>query len=95
MKKGSSEYKQCASSYKLLKNQAAQACRSGGIDEKGMEDAITQWEKQVNNCKGKQSSRCASALQQLGHYQYQLEEKLFLDKLAKYEDDAAWCADIR
>lgn len=93
MKKGSSEYKQCASSYKLLKNQAAQACRSGGIDEKGMEDAITQWEKQVNNCKGKQSSRCASALQQLGHYQYQLEEKLFLDKLAKYEDDAAWCAD--
>lgn len=93
MKKGSSEYKQCASSYKLLKNQAAQACRSGGIDEKGMEDAITQWEKQVNNCKGKQSSRCASALQQLGHYQYQLEEKLFLDKLAQYEDDAAWCAD--
>jgi tetratricopeptide (TPR) repeat protein len=93
MKKGSSEYKQCASSYKLLKNQATQACRSGGIDEKGMEDAITQWEKQVNNCKGKQSSRCASALQQLGHYQYQLEEKLFLDKLAKYEDDAAWCAD--
>ena len=93
MKRGSSEYKQCASSYKLLKNQATQACRSGGIDEKGMEDAITQWEKQVNNCKGKQSSRCASALQQLGHYQYQLEEKLFLDKLAKYEDDAAWCAD--
>lgn len=93
MKKGSSEYKQCASSYKLLKNQAAQACRSGGIDEKGMEDAITQWEKQVNNCKGKQSSRCASALQQLGHYQYQLEEKLFLDKLAQYEDAAAWCAD--
>lgn len=93
MKKGSSDYKQCASSYKLLKNQAAQACRSGGIDQKGMEDAITQWEKQVNNCKGKQSSRCASALQQLGHYQYQLEEKLFLDKLAQYEDDAAWCAD--
>jgi len=93
MKKGSSEYKQCASSYKLLKNQAAQACRSGGIDEKGMQDAIAQWEKQVNNCKGKQSSRCASALQQLGHYQYQLEEKLFLDKLAQYEEDGAWCAD--
>ena len=93
MTKGSSEYKSCASSYKILKNQAEQACRSGGLDEKGMKDAITQWEKQVNLCKGKQSARCASALQQLGHYQYQLEEKLQLDKMAKYEDDLAWCAD--
>ena len=93
MQKGSSEYRQCASSYKLLKNQATQACRSGGIDQKGMLDAIAQWEKQVGNCKGKTSSRCASALQQLGHYQYQLEEKLFLDKMAQFEDDAAWCAD--
>lgn len=93
MKKGSSDYKSCASSYKILKNQAEQACRSGGLDEKGMKDAIAQWEKQVALCKGKQSSRCASSLQQLGHYQYQLEEKLHLDKMAKYEEDAAWCAD--
>ena len=76
MKKGSSDYKSCASSYKILKNQAEQACRSGGLDEKGMKDAIAQWEKQVALCKGKQSSRCASSLQQLGHYQYKLEKKL-------------------
>ena len=92
MPKGS-EKTQCANSYKVLKNQAEQACRSGGLDEKGMEDAIRQWEKQVNNCKGKQNKRCASALQQLGHYQFQLEEKHFLDKNAQYEEDVAWCAD--
>ena len=93
MEKGSAKYKDCANSYKLLKNQAAQACRSGGLDEEGMRSAIKQWEKQVNNCKGKQNARCASALQQLGHYQFQLEEKLFLDKQAQYEEDVAWCAD--
>ena len=93
MEKGSAKYKECANSYKVAKNQAAQACRSGGLDEKGMQDAITQWEKQVNNCKGKQNKRCASALQQLGHYQFQLEEKLFLDKQEQYEEDVAWCAD--
>mgnify|MGYP004442538135 FL=1 len=92
-KKGSSDFKKCAASYKVLKNQADQACRSGGLDEKGMLQAIAQWEKQVNNCKGKQNKRCASALQQLGHYQFQLEEKLFLDKQAQYEEDVAWCAD--
>ena len=92
-KKGSSEFKKCASSYKVLKNQADQACRSGGLDEKGMRQAIAQWEKQVNNCKGKQNKRCASALQQLGHYQFQLEEKLFLDAQGQYEEDVAWCAD--
>ena len=54
MPKGS-EKTQCANSYKVLKHQAEQACRSGGLDEKGMEDAIRQWEKQVNNCKGKQN----------------------------------------
>ena len=93
MEKGSAKYKECANSYKVAKNQAAQACRSGGLDEKGMQDAINQWEKQVNNCKGKQNKRCASALQQLGHYQFQLEEKLFLDKQEQYEEDVAWCAD--
>ena len=93
MEKGSPKYKECANSYKVAKNQAAQACRSGGLDEKGMQDAIAQWEKQVNNCKGKQNKRCASALQQLGHYQFQLEEKLFLDKQEQYEEDVAWCAD--
>ena len=93
MEKGSAKYKECANSYKVAKNQAAQACRSGGLDEKGMQDAITQWEKQVNNCKGKQNKRCASALQQLGHYQFQLEEKLFLDQQEQYEEDVAWCAD--
>jgi len=93
MEKGSAKYKECANSYKVAKNAAAQACRSGGLDEKGMQDAIAQWEKQVNNCKGKQNKRCASALQQLGHYQFQLEEKLFLDKQAQYEEDVAWCAD--
>jgi len=93
MEKGSSEYRQCASSYTLLKTQAEQACRSGGLDEKDMNAAIIQWQKQVDNCKGKQSSRCASALQQLGHYQYQLEEKFQLDKMTQYEDDQAWCAD--
>lgn len=91
--KGNAGYESCASSYKVAKNQAAQACRSGGLDEKGMIDAIAQWEKQVNNCKGKQNARCASALQQLGHYQFQLEEKQFLDKTAQYEEDVAWCAD--
>ncbi|MCR5377973.1 MAG: tetratricopeptide repeat protein [Fibrobacter sp.] len=93
MEKGSAKYKECANSYKVAKNAAAQACRSGGLDEKGMQDAIAQWEKQVNHCKGKQNRRCASALQQLGHYQFQLEEKLFLDKQAQYEEDVAWCAD--
>ena len=95
MKKGSADYKNCASSYKILKNQAEQACRSGGLDEKGMRDAIAQWEKQVNLCKSnnKTDNRCASSLQQLGHYQYQLEEKLQLDKMAKYEEEVAWCAD--
>lgn len=92
-KKGSSDFKKCAASYKVLKNQAEQACRSGGLDENAMRGAIAQWEKQVNNCKGKQNKRCASALQQLGHYQFQLEEKLFLDKQAQYEEDVAWCAD--
>ncbi|MCQ2106804.1 MAG: tetratricopeptide repeat protein [Fibrobacter sp.] len=92
MPKGS-EKTQCANSYKVLKNQAEQACRSGGLDENGMRQAIAQWEKQVNNCKGKQNARCASALQQLGHYQFQLEEKQFLDKNAQYEEDVAWCAD--
>jgi len=91
--KGNAGYEQCAGSYKVIKNQAAQACRSGGLDEEGMRQAIAQWEKQVNNCKGKQNARCASALQQLGHYQFQLEEKLFLDKNAQYEEDVAWCAD--
>ncbi len=93
MEKGSAKYKECANSYKTAKNSAEQACRSGGLDEKGMRDAIAQWEKQVNNCKGKQNARCASALQQLGHYQFQLEEKLFLDTQAQYEEDVAWCAD--
>ena len=91
--KGNSGYESCVSSYKVAKNQAEQACRSGGLDEKGMTDAINQWEKQVNNCKGKQSARCASALQQLGHYQYQLEEKQFLDKTGFYEEDLGWCDD--
>jgi tetratricopeptide (TPR) repeat protein len=93
MKRGSTDYKRCASSYNLLKNQAAQACRSGGIDEKQMHNAIAQWKKQVDNCQGRKNARCASALQQLGHYQYQLEEKQFLDKMAKYDDEASWCAD--
>ena len=91
--KGNSGYEQCASSYKVIKNQAEQACRSGGLDEAGMRDAIAQWEKQVERCKGKVNNRCASALQQLGHYQFQLEEKQFLDKNAQYEEDVAWCAD--
>ena len=69
MKKGSSEYKQCASSYNLLKTKAQQACRSGGMDENEMQAAIKQWRTQVDRCKGKQSSRCASAHTQLGNYQ--------------------------
>ena len=91
--KGNSGYEQCASSYRVIKNQAEQACRSGGLDEQGMRDAIAQWERQVERCKGKVSNRCASSLQQLGHYQFQLEEKQFLDKNAQYEEDVAWCAD--
>ena len=91
--KGNSGYEQCASSYKVAKNQAEQACRSGGLDEAGMRDAIAQWERQVERCKGKISNRCASALQQLGHYQFLLEEKQFLDIQAQYEEDVAWCAD--
>lgn len=93
MQKGSRDYKQCASSYNLLKNQAQQACRSGGMDENEMQDAIKQWRTQVDRCKGKQSSRCASALQQLGNYQYRLEEKYQVDAMAQYESDVAWCED--
>lgn len=93
MKKGSSEYKQCASSYNLLKTKAQQACRSGGMDENEMQAAIKQWRTQVDRCKGKQSSRCASALQQLGNYQYRLEEKYQIDKMVQYEEDVAWCED--
>lgn len=43
MQKGSRDYKQCASSYNLLKTQAQQACRSGGMDESEMQSAIKQW----------------------------------------------------
>ena len=77
--KGNAGYEQCASSYRVIKNQAEQACRSGGLDEDGMRKAIEQWQKQVDRCAGKISNRCASSLQQLGHYQFQLEEKQFLD----------------
>ena len=91
--KGNAGYDQCASSYRVIKNQAEQACRSGGLDEEGMRKAIEQWQKQVDRCAGKISNRCASSLQQLGHYQFQLEEKQFLDKNAQYEEDVAWCAD--
>ena len=45
MEKGSAKYKECANSYKVIKNQAEQACRSGGLDEEGMKKAIAQWEK--------------------------------------------------
>lgn len=93
MQKGSREYKQCASSYNLLKTQAQQACRSGGMDESEMQAAIKQWRTQVDRCKGKQSSRCASALQQLGNYQYKLEEKKQVDAMAQYESDVSWCED--
>mgnify|MGYP002624046134 FL=1 len=93
--KGKSGYEQCASSYKVIKNQAEQACRSGGLDEQGMVKAIEQWEKLAKGetCKGKKSDRCAGALQQLGHYQFMLEEKQFLDIQGQYEEDVAWCAD--
>lgn len=93
MERGTAEFKQCASSYSLLKNQAEQACRSGGLSEKDMSAAIAQWEKLVRSCKGKQSARCASALQQLGHYQYQLEEYKHLQNMQKYDEDVMWCAD--
>lgn len=93
MDKSSSEYAQCKSSYNLLKNQVAQACRSGGINEDEMQSAIRQWKTQVDRCKGQTSSRCASALQQLGYYQYQLEEKQQLDKMASFDSLTAWCAD--
>lgn len=95
MKKGSSDYKSCASSYKLAKEQAEKACRSGGLDEKQMQDAITTWKKVVDKCKAekKTDSRCASGLQQLGYYQFQLEEKQQLSKIEQFENDQAWCAD--
>jgi tetratricopeptide (TPR) repeat protein len=93
MDKNSADYKQCASSYSLLKNQAEQACRSGGLSPEDMEAAIAQWDKLVKSCKGKESQRCASALQQLGHYQYQLEEYKYLQKMQVYEGDVDWCAD--
>lgn len=93
MDKGTADYKQCASSYSLLKNQAEQACRSGGLSETDMSAAIAQWDKLVKSCKGKESQRCASALQQLGHYQYQLEEYKHLQKMQTYEEDVSWCAD--
>ena len=62
MDKNSAEYKQCASSYSLLKNQAEQACRSGGLSPEDMSAAIAQWDKLVKSCKGKESQRCASVL---------------------------------
>ncbi len=95
MKKGSSDYKSCASSYKLAKEQAEKACRSGGLNEKEMTDAISAWKKQVDRCKAekKTDNRCASALQQLGYYQFQLEEKQQLSKIEKFEEEQAWCAD--
>lgn len=95
MPKGSDQRKQCIASAKVLKNQAEQACRSGGLDEEGMVKAIAQWEKLAKGetCKGKTSDRCAGALQQLGHYQFMLEEKQFLDIQGQYEEDVAWCAD--
>ncbi len=95
MPKDSEQRKQCMGQAKVLKNQAEQACRSGGLNEDGMVKAIEQWEKLAKGetCKGKKSDRCAGALQQLGHYQFMLEEKRFLDIQGQYEEDVAWCAD--
>lgn len=79
MKKGTDEYKECANTYKIVKNKAMETCRNPELTEDELKRALAQWEKQVNNCNGKQNMRCASALQQLGHYQFKLEEKLSLD----------------
>jgi len=74
--KGHPGYEQCASDFFEIKKQAEQACRSGDLDEQDMIKAIGQWEALAKGetCKGKKSDRCATALQQLGHYQFMLEE---------------------
>ena len=79
MKKSTDEYKECAIAYKVAKNKVTEACWNPEMTEEELKKALTQWEKQVNNCKGKQNMRCASALQQLGHYQFRLEEKLAIN----------------
>ena len=70
------------------------ACREGSLSEDETIQAISKWKGVVyGECYGKKSSSCASALQQLGHYQFQLEEKQFIDNNARYKEDVAWCAD--
>ena len=51
--KGNSGYEQCASSYKVIKNQAEQACRSGGLNEAEMRDAIAQWKNRSNDARAR------------------------------------------
>lgn len=74
LQKGSDEFKECANSYKTVKNQATEACRASALTEDEIREAIAKWEKQVNHCKGKENPRCATALRMLGHYQFQIEE---------------------
>ena len=86
MDKKSDEYKECAELYKAQKTRATYVCHNGrGLDENGVRDAVMQWEKQVDHCKGSLNNRCATALQQLGHYQFQLEKKLSLDHKKSFD----------
>lgn len=98
--KGNSGYAQCSDSFKALKAQAEKACRQGNLSEDEIVRAIQQWERIVyGECRGKRSARCAGALQQLGHYQFSLEEtrgsrdhrkslEYFLEFIDKYPNES-------
>lgn len=59
----------------LLGASFASAARANDLSEADILKAIRQWERIVyGECDGKKTDRCASALQQLGHYNFMLEE---------------------
>jgi tetratricopeptide (TPR) repeat protein len=91
MKRGSSEYKACASSYKQLKVQVEKACGAGSASEEDLNTTISKWKKLVDQCRGRKDTRCAEAQWRLGHYTFQLEELQNLKRMDQFDKDVSWC----
>jgi len=83
--KGSVEYNKCAKSYQTIKTSITVGCSS--LPEEDMRNAVAEWRKIVRKCKGQTSSRCATALYNLAHYSYKLEELLFVDQYNEREKE--------
>jgi tetratricopeptide (TPR) repeat protein len=93
LKKGTNEFAKCAGQFEVLKTRVNVVCGSGASDKEGIKKNIEQWHNLVKQCKGKSNTRCASALQQLGHFTYKYEEIVHLEASSQYEEDVAWCDD--